>query len=748
MSVINTNVKALVSQESMRSNNLKLSTAMERLSTGLRINSAKDDAAGLAISNRMTSQIRGFAMAIKNSNDGVSMAQTADGAYGQVTSMLQRMRELAVQAATGSMSNDDRKSIQLEIDELKLEIDNVANKTNFNGIKLLDGSARDIKLQTGTNEGDLMNIGFDSVKTKDIGSGDRPALTSVGGDAEVMDAFSAGDVIINGVLVGASYATDDVKSFSATTTAVAASAIAKVAAINRVSDESGVVAKVNDTTVIGTSMTAATGTGTITINGVETSKFAVSDDTEISRAAVAQAINNISAQTGVRAINTGDDNQGVILVADDGRNITVELSSATAVATSGTWTSASTGISAGTSGAAKTYVGTYSLYSLNGSPITIGQQVGKDITGTGLQLGTYEADVAQVTSFERSANGTAAAAAARSGQAAGSSPSASAASNTGVGVLNGDTLVINDIAIGAARATDDTASHATTASSKASSAIAIAAAINAKTDLHGVTAKAAANVIRSETTTNFVAGTSGVMNLNGVEIEVNTITRNNVVDSINAHTGRTGVVARAYGEGIELVAEDGRNISIAANVSAQNLGLAGISIGGSEGAAASAISSNAGVTFYASVTLTADKAFTIARGNEGSGTGQIGGGNFERLGFREGTFGGNDTGMKVAELDVTTQLGAGMAITAIDAAINDVASAQARSGAFQNRLEATISVLSESSENTSAARSRILDTDYAQETTALAKAQIIQQAATAMLAQANQQQQSVLALLQ
>jgi len=99
MSVINTNVKALVAQESMRSNNLKLSTAMERLSTGLRINSAKDDAAGLAISNRMTAQIRGMSMAIKNANDGISMAQTADGAYGQVTSMLQRMRELAVQAA-------------------------------------------------------------------------------------------------------------------------------------------------------------------------------------------------------------------------------------------------------------------------------------------------------------------------------------------------------------------------------------------------------------------------------------------------------------------------------------------------------------------------------------------------------------------------------------------------------------------------------------------------------------------------
>ena len=128
--------------------------------------------------------------------------------------------------------------------------------------------------------------------------------------------------------------------------------------------------------------------------------------------------------------------------------------------------------------------------------------------------------------------------------------------------------------------------------------------------------------------------------------------------------------------------------------------------------------------------------------------GREGPANFALLGFQVGTFGGADTGVKIAEVDVSTQLGAQIALTAIYAAIEDVSSSQARSGAFQNRLEAVVSVLGESSENMSAARSRITDTDYAQETTALAKAQIVQQAATAMLAQANQQQQSVLALLQ
>ncbi|MDP4677717.1 MAG: flagellin, partial [Burkholderiaceae bacterium] len=324
MSVINTNVKALVAQESMRSNNLKLSSAMERLSTGLRINSAKDDAAGLAISNRMTAQIRGMAMATRNANDGISMAQTADGAYGQVTSMLQRMRELSVQAATGSATNSDRESIQLEIDELKAEINNVAKQTNFNGIKLLDGSAQNIQLQTGTNQGDSISVGFGSAQAKDIGSGLNPALTSVGGVDGTFAAFVAGQLLLNGVQVGASLAEDDPNSV----TTAEISAIAKVAAINRVAEQSGVFARVNANQVAGSIMSVAAGTtsSTVSINGIATASFSLSTtNTETNRMTVAKAINDLSAQTGVRAVNTGDDNKGIQLVADDGRNIDVAL---------------------------------------------------------------------------------------------------------------------------------------------------------------------------------------------------------------------------------------------------------------------------------------------------------------------------------------------------------------------------------------------------------------------------------------
>ena len=738
MTVINTNVKAIVAQDSMRSVNLKLATAMERLSTGLRINSAKDDAAGLAISERMNAQVRGFGMAIKNANDGLSMSQTADGAYGEVTSMLQRMRELAVQAANGAMGPLDRRSLQLEIEELKTEIENVATKTHFNNITLLDGTAKNVNLQIGANQGDTMEIGFDSARIKDIGSGLRPALTSLGGNADAFDKLEAGDLVLNGVLVPASIAPDDNLSFSGETleankaSEIAASAIAKAAAINKTTEQSNVYALVNETLVQGNTMTApaaATSAANVLINGIATRDLALTTDNEINRVALVTAINDISSQTGVRAINTGSNANGITLVADDGRNITVQFSAAD-------FTAANTGISGSTT--AVTYVGSYSLYSTRGEPITVEQQIGRDITGSGLQIGVFQPDMATMVTFERSGAGVVddgGTDGARVPLGNGDTPSID-----NVGVLNGATLVINDITIDAARATDDSASHTAsdvTASAKSASAIATAAAINKKSDLHGVTAVAEPNVIRSEEEQSFTAGSTGSINLNGVAISVSTVSRNAVLETINAYSGQTGVVARAYGEGMELVAEDGRNIVIAidsSTITAANLGLANVTLG-------TGTDDSNGVVFYSSVRLTSEKEFTVARGSEG-------GANFQKLGFREGTFGGTNTGTKIADVDVSSQAGAQEAITAIDAALEDVSAAQARSGAYQNRLDAVINVLSESTENITASRSRILDADYALEATNMAKAQIISQAANAMLAQANQSQQSVLQLLQ
>jgi flagellin len=711
MSVINTNLKSLAAQASLTSVEGKMKTSMERLSTGLRINSAKDDAAGLAITNRMTSQIRGYAVAIRNSNDGISMTQTAEGAMGQVTDMLQRMRELAVQASNGALTNADRGSLQDEVTQLKAEIQNIAVKTNHNNINLLDGSAGKIQIQTGVKDHDTMTIGFDSVQTKDIGVGGRASLSSVGGvvdsslTAPVLDhkneALQDGDLTLNGVVVGASLTTDDLVSSANKD----ASAIAKAAAINKVAAQSGVFATVGQTVAAGQKMgnAASTDPASLSINGLDTATFYMSGNKEIDRSSVVQAINDIADRTGVRAINTHDDNQGVTLVAADGRNIVIDLGA------SSTATLAHMGLAESGS-----YVGTYELNTKDGTPITIGSTVAQSQLGdvhSGLHFGTFQADIAQATTANR----------------------ATANSAAGLGEFNGNTLSINGVAITGAIGSDDAASFEDGFGSlKNNSAIAIAAAINKASNLTGVKAEAASNVIRG---TSFTAATISTITLNGVTINAalgSNSSRDDVLSVINAHMGETGVEATAYGDGIQLEAKDGRNISLKTNVGAGDaaaIGLGGVTLASDP------------TTFYAGVTLKSDKAFTLDSGSDGDI------GNFKKLGFAQGTFGGADNGAKVADVDITSTDNAAQAILTLDAAIEAVGRNQARAGAYQNRLEAVVSNLTESNQNMSASRSRILDTDYATETTNLAKSQIISQAATAMLAQANQSAQNVLSLL-
>jgi len=179
MTVISTNLAALTAQAGQRTAQNSLSMAMERLSTGLRINSARDDAAGLAISQRMTSDVRGLAVAIRNANDGMSLAQTAESAMGEVTNMLQRMRELAVQASNGTVTGADRKALQAEVSQLIGEIDSIGSRTNFNGIRLLDGSAKSMLLQTGSRAGETVSFGIGSARAGDLGTGRTAALGSI-----------------------------------------------------------------------------------------------------------------------------------------------------------------------------------------------------------------------------------------------------------------------------------------------------------------------------------------------------------------------------------------------------------------------------------------------------------------------------------------------------------------------------------------------------------------------------------------
>ncbi|MEP7284125.1 MAG: flagellin, partial [Rubrivivax sp.] len=155
---INTNINSLTAQRNLNASQSSLATSMQRLSSGLRVNSAKDDAAGLAIAERMNTQVRGLSVAARNANDGISLAQVAEGALGKVGDMLQRMRELAVQASNATNSADDRKALQAEVSQLRDEINRLAKTTAFNGAKLLDGSFTASTFQIGANSGETITV--------------------------------------------------------------------------------------------------------------------------------------------------------------------------------------------------------------------------------------------------------------------------------------------------------------------------------------------------------------------------------------------------------------------------------------------------------------------------------------------------------------------------------------------------------------------------------------------------------------
>ena len=165
---VNTNVASLNTQRNLSNSSNALATSLQRLSTGSRINSAKDDAAGLQIANRLTSQINGMGVAVKNSNDGISMAQTAEGALEQSTTILQRMRDLSLQSANGSNSSEERKALNSEVNELKKELDRIANTTSFGGKKLLDGSFQTTTFQVGSAANETISVKLEEMSTKSL----------------------------------------------------------------------------------------------------------------------------------------------------------------------------------------------------------------------------------------------------------------------------------------------------------------------------------------------------------------------------------------------------------------------------------------------------------------------------------------------------------------------------------------------------------------------------------------------------
>ena len=374
-SIVNTNINSLMAQNNLATSQASLATSMQRLSSGLRINSAKDDAAGLAISDRMTAQINGSNQAARNANDGISLAQTAEGDLAQIADNLQRIRELAVQSANASNSSTDRAALNNEATQLVAEIDRVANNSSFNGVKLLDGTFTAQSFQVGANStaNDQVTIAaISSAKSSALGVGSSSSYKTslAAGTAVTTTALVAADLAINGYNVGAS--TADGVSFANDT----ASGIAKAAAINAVTASTGVIATTGETSAAGIAATSFAGTiaGSVLVNGVDIGVIGAAS-TAIDRGAqTTAAINSKTSQTGVTA--TFDTTSGAVsLSAADGRNITV-----TTTALGGT----ETGLNAA-GAATTTTTSALSLSSTGSAGITLGGTAG--LTATGQTVG-------------------------------------------------------------------------------------------------------------------------------------------------------------------------------------------------------------------------------------------------------------------------------------------------------------------------------------------------------------------------
>ena len=326
-SVINTNVSSLLSQNSLSRNTTALSSAMERLSTGVRINSAKDDAAGLAISTRMTSELRGLQVAVRNANDGISVAQTAEGSLGEITNILQRLRELAVQSANASNNDTDRSFLDTEAQQLIAETNRIGSQANFNGIKLLDGSFTSKNFQVGANASET--ITFNSISdSKASGLGQNNLLSAgsivaTGGTAKAPAAAANGWVNngITAVSAGFTLATDSTKgggTSSSITYLANASAKDIAKAINDNAGAVGVSATASS--VARLSGLSAPGAVSFSLNNQSVSATITSTS---DLTALSAAINGLSGSTFITASFEGTDKSVITLKSNAGENISI-----------------------------------------------------------------------------------------------------------------------------------------------------------------------------------------------------------------------------------------------------------------------------------------------------------------------------------------------------------------------------------------------------------------------------------------
>ncbi|MCX7017356.1 MAG: flagellin [Candidatus Sumerlaeota bacterium] len=475
---VNSNISSLNAQRNLERSTTALAKSLERLSSGLRINRAGDDAAGLAISESLRSQVSGLNQAIRNANDAVSLIGTGEGAIQAYTNIVQRIRELAVQAANDTNSVNNRAALQLEIDEQLQELSRIANTVQFNGLNLLDGSFVNKSIQVGAMPGQTIAISIDDMRAASLGAVAKTASGEVA-------TLAAGDLVLNGTSIGAS--SSDGVSYAIRN----GSAIAVAAAINAAEASTGVTATANATvlTVQGGSTTTAAvnglSAGELTLNGQAIRATTAGDDTTStfgnaqSAIAVAEAINDSTDTTGVAAAanaatktfslgtvsNANIDGVARILTID-GVGVTADLSGLAAGETSALALAAAINATVGLSGLVSASTDGSGHLVLTGA--ADGRNIDVETGGTagtlGAELGFVAAGDLARTAYTGTVtlNSTVSDAVTVAGTAAGFTPGTYQNSGMSSVVLDGQTnsLVINGVNIGGVTVMDDDSSGA------------------------------------------------------------------------------------------------------------------------------------------------------------------------------------------------------------------------------------------------------------------------------------------------
>ena len=695
MTSINTNIAALTSQASMEKHTRTMKDAMEQLSTGFRINSAADDAAGSAIASKMEAQIRSLDVAIRNSNDAVSLTQTAQGALGEIENILQRIRELAVQAGNSTLNSTDRLAIQAEVDSLSAEIDSIASKTNFNNVNLLDGSRGSVSFQVGIHASDVLSLALENTDVSSLGIGSSAtASTITSARAEILADIAATDVKINGenwasadfdasayTYQGATH--DATGLVSPATDGTAGRNAAVIAdAINSNSHVHGAVASAYN---VVRADSASYSSNTATINGVSLAAQATKQD-------FVDAVNNE-----VAGVTAEIDGNGIIVLSN---NTGYNLNLAGNITSMGF--------------TADVYGGFVTLENANGSDVSI--EAGTDTNG-------YSSDTGELTDvIDLGFNEI------RSGVVSGSAK----VSTTALAAT--DNVRVNGVLIG---------------DSDNGSAQSKAAAINALSAQHGVVATAKTEVKVTVDLDGATMSNHDDVSINGITVDLSgDVSLSDIVAGINSAVGsQTDIKATADEDGfLILTSASGVNIVVDDDVDDDDAGGLFTAATSLDGSATTTAYANGGFTQTGTLTLTSADGTPVqlydgqADTNNGADTDGL-----VKLGLMSQS---EDVLNTTTGLSVSTVAAANASLDKIDSAISTVTNTRSNFGAIENRLDAAVSNLSTLKLNTVASKGRIEDADFASQTSALTKAQIMNQAATSMLAQANASSQNLLALLQ